>query len=274
MMDVPGFREGVCAVPGASLYYQTAGSGPALVFVHAGIADQRMWDGQFAAFAADFQVVRYDCRGFGRTVTEDVPFSNRADLIALLDQLGIAQAALVGCSRGAMIALDTAIEYADRVTKLVWVCGGIGGWEMPEESYPPAEIELFKAMGAAEQSGDWERTASMDVRLWVDGPLQPEGRAAASVREAVYAMALNTYTTVKVYGQVQPMQPPAAERLDTLRLPILAIVGDLDTVETAAAAQVLAAQAGTVRVVHFSDSAHLPSMEQPEQFNQVLREFL
>lgn len=265
---------GFVAVPGARIAYEIGGAGPAVVLIHAGIADLRMWDEQVAALRPRYRVLRYDCRGFGRTVTEDVPFANRADLIALLDHFGIARAALVGCSRGAAIALDAAIDHPDRVAALVWVCGGVNGHQPPDAIFDPAEIALFESMESAEAAADWERVADLDVRLWVDGPLQPAGRAAHAVRERVRAMALNNYLSVTVFGQPQPMDPPAAQRLHELRAPTLAIVGDLDAASTADAAAFLARAVPSIRISHFPDAAHMPNMEQPERFNALLIECL
>lgn len=270
--------SGYAPVQGGELYYEVAGSGHAVVLVHAGIADLRMWDAQVPALSERFRVVRFDCRGFGRSRSEPLPFSNRQDIVALLDHLGIARAALVGCSRGGMIALDTALEFPERVAALVWVCSGIGGWWPPEGIAPPEEVALIEAMEAAERAGDHERTAALDVRLWVDGPLQPEGRADPEVRRQVYAMALNNYRShahLSALGLTpRPLDPPAVGRLTELRMPILAFVGLLDSAETAAAAAILAREAPDVRVEIYPDAAHLPNMERPERFNAHLLGFL
>jgi pimeloyl-ACP methyl ester carboxylesterase len=94
-------------------------------------------------------VIRYDYRGHGRTTSEDVPFSNRDDLRALLDHLGVDRTHLLGLSRGAMIALDFTLESPERVSSLVWVAGGVGGFQGP----PPPK----------------EALAELDVRVSVDG---------------------------------------------------------------------------------------------------------
>ncbi len=110
-------------VPGGKLHYETAGEHHVdklpLVLIHAGIATLRMWDDQLSAFAPDRLVVRYDTRGFGQTVTEDVPFSDRDDLLALLDHLSIERVAVIGCSRGGQIALEFTLEHPERVGALV-----------------------------------------------------------------------------------------------------------------------------------------------------------
>ncbi len=60
-------QDGYVTVTGGQLYYQLKGSGHSLVLIHAGFLDQRMWDDQFDHFAKDFNVIRYDVRGFGRS---------------------------------------------------------------------------------------------------------------------------------------------------------------------------------------------------------------
>ena len=104
-------------VPGASLYYETDGQSLRLplLLIHAGVATLRMWDPQIEALAQQHYVVRFDTRGYGKTETDDVPFSDRDDALALLDHLGIERATVIGCSRGGAIALDLAVEHPDRV---------------------------------------------------------------------------------------------------------------------------------------------------------------
>src|SRR5450830_1824121 len=103
-------------VPGGRLFAVGEGDGPPIVLLHAAIADLRAWDAMVPGLVeAGFRVVRYDYRAFGASTTEDVDFSNRADLVAVLDDFGIARAALVGNSRGGQISFDTAIEFPERV---------------------------------------------------------------------------------------------------------------------------------------------------------------
>ena len=278
MTDTPQTTSGYAPVLGGELYYEQCGAGPAVILVHAGIADLRMWDDQLPALAEHYTVVRYDTRGFGRTRSAPVAFSNRQDLLALMDHLDLARAALVGCSRGGMIALDTALEAPERVTALGWICSGISGWQPADELFTPEDIALYEAMEAAEAAHEHERTAELDVRLWVDGPRQPEGRAAEPVRRKVYEMALNNYRShAHLFDaglEPQPLEPPAVARLGELRMPVLAIVGELDSPATPAAAAVLAAAAPQTQIITYPDAAHLPNMERPERFNADLLAFL
>jgi 3-oxoadipate enol-lactonase len=71
----------------AQIYYLTAGAGQPLVMIHAGVADSRQWDAVFTHLAQRMRVVRYDMRGYGKSVPVDGEFSHMGDLIALLAHL-------------------------------------------------------------------------------------------------------------------------------------------------------------------------------------------
>jgi 3-oxoadipate enol-lactonase len=84
-------------------------------------------------FAERYRVVRPDLRGFGKTPLPGGPFSNVADVRALLDRLGVEQAAVVGNSFGGRVALDLALEHPERVAALVPVASGVTGREPSAE---------------------------------------------------------------------------------------------------------------------------------------------
>jgi len=263
--------EGYVDVPGGRLWAQWAGEGTAVVLVHAGIADARMWDPQWDPLAARHRVMRYETRGFGRTETEDVRFSNRADLVAVLDAAGVDRAVVVGCSRAGSIVLDTALEYPDRVSAVVWVCGGLSG--AGDEETDPEMLRLEEQQEALAEAGDWAGVADIDVQIWVDGIGQPKGRVPA-VAELVRTMTIETYAQEKVDGQPIVLDPPAAGRLAELRVPVLAIVGLLDPPSTAANGSALEAGVADIRRIDLPDVAHLPNLEQPEWFTETLLRFL
>src|SRR4249919_2566058 len=137
-------------VPGGSLHVVDDGAGPSILLLHAGVADLRAWDAMVAPLvAAGYRVIRYDARGYGRSTTEDVEFSPRADLRAVMDGLGVERAALVGNSRGGQLAFDTAIESPERVVAVVGVGAGVGGFDGGDT---PAEIEIEKAYEAVDSA--------------------------------------------------------------------------------------------------------------------------
>src|SRR5215211_9010378 len=98
-MLTPQGTSGFVNIDNAKIYYETAGKGMPLVMIHAGVADSRQWNDEFAAFSQSNQVVRYDMRGYGKSEPVDGEFSHLSDLVTLLDALEIrAPFALMGCS--------------------------------------------------------------------------------------------------------------------------------------------------------------------------------
>jgi pimeloyl-ACP methyl ester carboxylesterase len=230
-----------------------------------------MWDPQWDSLAARHRVVRYDTRGYGRSESEDVPFSNRADLVAVMDWAGLDRAVLVGCSRAGSIVLDVALEFPDRVAGIAWVCGGLSGSDIEDT---PEELAAFEREEALVEAKDWAGMADLDVEIWVDGIGQPAGRAPAHVRDLVRTMCLDTYVQEKESGQPIVLDPPAAGRLGEIRVPLLAIAGLLDIAATPAIAGVLVDAIPGARRLDLPDVAHMPSLERPEWFTETVLAFL
>jgi pimeloyl-ACP methyl ester carboxylesterase len=261
-------------VPGGRLACVDEGAGPPVVLLHAGIANLRSWDAMAPLLvAAGYRVVRYDQRGFGETVTEAVPFSNRADVIAVLDGLGMGRAALVGNSRGGVIAFDTAAEFPDRFVAVVGVAAGLGGYEgavTPEEE---AAIEAMDALESAEPP-DVPAIADAMVRFWVDGPGQSPDRVPSAIREAIRAQQTDILRPDRVNGDPIPLDPRPEQRLAILSMPILAVAGTLDCSESVDVARHLASAAPNARAVIWDDVAHMIAMEQPARLATLIDEFL
>ena len=261
-------------VPGGRLLVVDEGQGPPIVLLHAGIANLRSWDAM-APYLVDagYRVIRYDQRGFGETTTEAVPFSNRADVIALLDHLGIGRAALVGNSRGGVIAFDTAVEFPDRFVAVVGVGAGLGGYE---GTATPEEMAAYEAMDALEEADppDVPAIAEAMVRFWVDGPGQPPERVPSAIREAVREQQTDILRPDRVSGDPIPLDPPAEERLSSLTMPILALAGALDSSEMTDTARHLEAAAPDARALIWDDVAHMIGMEQPERLADLIVGFL
>src|SRR4029079_18998577 len=143
----PGYRssmtETFVPVPAGRLCFvdERDPGAPAIQLLHAGIADLRSWDAVAPRLVeGGYRVIRSDTRGFGRSETDDVDFSERADTIAVLDACGVGQAALVGNSMGGANAFDTAIEYPERVVAVVGVGSGLRGFD---HGSPPDEEAAF-----------------------------------------------------------------------------------------------------------------------------------
>lgn len=263
--------SGFAEVNGTRLYYEVAGSGHPLVMIHAGVADRRLWDEQWNVFAERYTVIRYDMRGFGKSSVVAGAFSHHDDLYALLAWLGIEQAYLMGCSRGGSTAIDVTLDHPELVKALIVVGSSPGG--APEiEAEPPRQSEEIMSSFKA---GDLERTSELEVQVWVDGPKRAPDQVECRVRDLVYEMNLIALQNeVAGEGEEQALEPPAYDRLGEIRVPTLVIVGDQDQPYVVSSADLLEQRIAGARKVVMNGTAHVPSLEQPAEFNRIVLDFL
>ena len=205
-------------------------------------------------------------------VVEPQPFSNRADLIAVLDHLGIERAVVVGVSRAGSIVTDTALEFPDRVLALVRVAAGLSGFEVQPT---PEEQAAWNRLETLEAAGDLDALNEAEIAVWVDG-LSGTPDRVPGVRSRVLQMNGDVYRlhADEKLGDPIPLDPPAAARLGNLRIPVLEIVGDLDVPETLTTARHVASVVPGARLEVIEGVAHLPPMERPADFVRLLDGFL
>jgi pimeloyl-ACP methyl ester carboxylesterase len=244
----------------ADLAWDEAGSGPAILLLHAGIADRRMWDPQMAPLSESRRVIRFDARGFGESGSSEAPYHAYDDAVAILDAAGVDRAVLVGSSMGGRCAIDLAIAHPERVTALV----AVGSW--PGGRVPDAQLRAgWDAATAAYEAGDIERAIDLDTEMWVTDPA-----IVAQVREwnaAIIARGEDGEHELE-------LEPPAIDRLDEIACRVLAVVGDRDQPFVVEGARLLADGVRHGRLVVMPGLTHLPSVESPEAFTRILLDFL
>jgi pimeloyl-ACP methyl ester carboxylesterase len=264
--------SGQVAVDGASLFYELTGPVDGetcpIVLLHAGIADARMWDPQVEILAGRFSVLRYDLRGFGRSDPAVGRYSARADLIGLLDALGIARVHLVGLSMGGALAIDVALEYPDRVASVVACAARPGGQEPSREL-----VRGWADVDIAIEAGDLDLAGELELRMWVDGPLRRADEVDLEVRERVREMNAALLAGPDE-GQPEPLDPPALTRLHQITAPTLVVVGDRDQPDVIAGAHLLSAGIPNATRQTIPGAAHMISMERPDAFNRAVLTFL
>jgi pimeloyl-ACP methyl ester carboxylesterase len=114
---------------GVDIWYETAGEGPALVFVHANPFDHDLWMYQAAHFSTWFKVVSIDIRGYGRSAKMTSAFSLKDmcdDVIGVMADVGVARAVCAGCSVGSGITLALGLDHPDKFDALILVGGNSG----------------------------------------------------------------------------------------------------------------------------------------------------
>lgn len=268
--------RGFAGVNGANLYYEVAGAGHPLVLLHEGIADSRMYDDQFNIFAQRYRVVRFDIRGFGQSNLPpgNEPVAMHEDLYGLLTFLGIEKTYLLGMSIGGSIALDFTLTHPAMVDALILVAPGMSGYEMA--SFETEYQAIGEEIEMAGKQGDYERASELETRIWVDGPERTPQQVDPVVRQKAYEMNLHNYRKVGAteFPPVVKLEPPAIARLGEVAVPTCLIIGDKDVHEMMSIVDKLEQDIPGARKVVMHDVAHALNMEQPEEFNRIVLDFL
>jgi 3-oxoadipate enol-lactonase len=274
-------ESNLAAINNALIYYETAGEGQPFVMIHAGVADHRQWNNEFALFAKNYHVIRYDMRGYGKSEPVEGEFSHLQDLISLLDFLQIDQPLiLMGCSMGGGLAIDFALEQPDRVKALIMVGSAPSGvGSVLQSVVEKLDVPFHPKAAEAEQAdkdGDLDRLAELEIQIFFDGMHRTPQQVNQAMRQLAYEMNRNNIEfESRATGKLLPnTQTLAVERLEQITIPVLVIVGDNDVPFIPVAAQYMEEKMLNVKKVMIEDAAHLTNMDQPAVFQQVVADFL
>lgn len=255
----------------AILAAESHGSGtPDVLLVHAGVTDQRSWE-HVVDRLSGHRCLTYDARGYGQTTYEpEDGWSYVEDALAVLDAYACSTAVVVGCSAGGRTALDLALAHPDRVSGLVLVAPAISG--APDPEFEPELDWLETAYDAADEAGDNAELNRLEAWIWLDGPLQPEGRVTGPARDLFLAM--NAIALEAVDPGKHRAVDPAWPRLGEIGVPTLVLVGEHDFGYLRRNCRHLAASVPGARLVELPGVAHLPHLEGDERTLTEIRAFV
>lgn len=252
-------------LPVDGVHCEVAGSGPPVVLTHDGLLHSESWDAQFDVFATDNRVARWDRRGYGRSPRPTAPFSSVEDLAAVVRAVSDSPATLVGCSYGAFLSMQCALDHPRLVAALVLVGPVISGLPFSEhfDTRGGREMPAFDAP-VAEQIAYWSGSDP-----WFVAP------ANTAARQRLHALLTANPHNLRLALELELRpQLPALPRLGEIAVPTLIVVGEQDIPDVHAhCGAIEAAIPGAKRVV-LPGSGHVPHLEAPEVFNRVVLEFL
>ena len=242
--------------PGARLYYEDDGDGPAILLTHGFSATCRMWDPQVAEFAGAYRVLRWDMRGHGRSSSPGDPaaYSHRAtveDMAAVMDHAGVAEAILGGLSLGGFMSLEFYLDRAERVRALV-LCDTGPGYKKDD------------ARAA------WNRYAEGIARKYEEKGLEALG-GSTEVRTASHSGVDGVIHAAR--GMLVQHDARVIESLPAVDVPTLLVVGSEDKPFLAGMQYMAAKIPGAAHVI-IEGAGHAPNLEQPAAFNAALGDFL
>ena len=254
---------GYLAVGNDRIFYEMAGKGPDIVFIHDGLVHREIWDDQFSSFSKNYRVIRYDRRGYGKSTPATETHSAVEDLNNLLDHLDVDKTVLIAMSSGGRLAIDYTLRYPRRVHSLILVGAVVGGFPYTQHFYSrgghmPTDLS------------DMEKRMLYYV---FDDPYEiySENRAA---KEKVKNLITRNPRKTHHFAARPTSGQPAIMRLDEIDVPTLILVGEYDIPDVHAHAGAINAGIRNSKRDIIPGAGHLIPIEQPALFNQAVITFL
>jgi 3-oxoadipate enol-lactonase len=247
---------------GISLNYELAGGGQCLTLIHGAGENLNVWYNQAPFFSQSYKVLTYDVRGHGQTDQPKGEFPIEMcveDLYELLNALGINETFLLGHSMGGRIALQFALKNPETVKALILSnCVGPG----PKREEILQALEIFKSKGLEVSLND------RISRIFSPGFTERNPQAVEKYKSILLNNPDAFFYTIR---SVKP--PTAPPDLNKISCPTLIIVGEYDHVTGPLAGKIAQETIRGSRLKIFS-SGHAPFLEQPEEYNKTVIEFL
>lgn len=261
--------ESVLEVKQGQLFYRVCGQGEPVVLLHGNFHDHQIWSKQFDELANHYHVIAYDQRGYGRSSTPQAAFSAVDDLIALLEHLKLEQVTLIGSSSGGALAIDCALAYPGLVKRLILAAPSVSG-----RAYPLRM--MWKGMGNYRRRQT--KGAEEAIEKLITDPYWHYIFPAADKPEAQTAVLTNmrnpdNFCRIPAQLSVSP-KPGAWNRLQQLTLSVSVVIGDRDHPYNRQTVEELVKRVPHARSTVFPNCGHLPFVEEPAAFNQLVLEVL
>jgi len=255
-------------VAGAELACEVAGTGPAVLLLHAFPLGLAMWDEQAAALADGYRVVRFDCRGFGASPPGDGLLTMERiadDAVGVLDRLGLASAAVGGLSMGGYAAFALVRRHPQRLRALVLADTKAGADSVETRAVRAAQAQQVLRDGTPAIAG------AVLPKLLGATSHQDRPDLVASVRRMIESNPPRGIVDALAGLAARADSSPT---LREIQAPCLIVVGDEDEITPVAEAQFLQRGIAGSRLAVVPKAGHLTSTENPAEFNRQVRSFL
>src|ERR1700722_18187840 len=240
-------RSGEAEANDISIHYAIYGQGSPVIFLHGGLANTDYWGDQVPAVAAHHTVILMDSRGHGRSTRDIRPYGYDLmadDVVALMDNLKIAKADIVGWSDGGILGIDLAMRYKDRIGKVFAFAANTvtSGVKDGVEKNPTfaAYIERAGSEYQAHSATPREYDAFVDQisKMWAEQPNWSDAQLRA------------------------------------IDAPILVVDGDHDEAIKREHTEYIAAPIPHAGLLILPDTSHFAFLQDPRQFNFAILHFL
>jgi len=265
-------ESGYANLGDAKIYYEQKGEGTLIIFLHGGYCDTRAWDYQFDEFAKNYHVIRFDLRGFGKSSVPDTtkPYQFVDDLVALMDYLNIEKAVIVGHSMGGVPAFKLAYNYPEKVLALVLLESGPyhKGMFANEDAKVLAQVGKVDEIGKKE-GAEAAKKAFLNINLLKPALKNPLSKKILTDMTMDYS---GWNWVNKVTWQPGPVRD--LNEYSQMNVPTLICLGELSLPFYHRTMYEINQALPNSKLVEISHSGHMIQLENPKEFNKVLKNFL
>jgi pimeloyl-ACP methyl ester carboxylesterase len=251
------------------LYYVEAGSGFPLVLIHGLAGDHSAWAVQMETWSKDHRAVAFDNRGAGRSTQVDEPISTEdmaRDTLALMDELGIERAHVMGRSMGGAIAQHMALLAPDRIHSLI-VCASFAKFD------PIGTRVLTNMREVLEWRGDWADHARHSVQNFVSPSFFNENPETIAQIESLIG-GETRLPACYVRQNHACLEHDTLDRLGEIACPTLIMAGGRDPICSLTATGWMRDGFPNQETVIFEDSSHFFLIEEPQRFMATVADWL
>ena len=261
-------NKGIFNAKGADIYFETQGKGENLLFIHAGIADRRMWDREFINMSKYFRTIRIDLPGYGLSDFTGGEYSYHEILNELLDYLKAENTYIVAASFGGKIALDFVLSNQDKCRRMVLMAPAVSGWEDSQFLF-----DYYDEEDKLSQMEELEKIAVLNFNTWI-----LRDRHADAVKQETRDLVMDMQMKSLLKGEpdtesVEIEEEDIILKLKNIKMPVLVVIGDNDVEDFQNIANLIHKEIDSSKKIIIENASHLANLEYPEVFESILLEF-
>lgn len=252
------------------LFYTIKGEGEPLVLLHGSFTDLRIWDYQVDSLASKYKVICYDQRGYGKSDIPESTFSYYDDLKFLIEALELKRVSVIGSSFGGSVAIDFALKYPELIKSLILVGPALNGYPYPFRfMFEAIKLFIFTAKSKGPEAVIEKYITDPFWSYFFPSSNQKEARAKVIqiVKDSEKFLSWDSKLAAV-------LKPKANKRLHEIQIPTLIVLSDKDNTFNIKVGDYIHKTINKSKKVILPDCGHLPYVEKPEEFNQIVLDFL
>lgn len=249
----------------AKISVDTYGNGEAILFIHAGIADKRMWQEQINLLSNQYYIINMDLPGFGKSELLGTEI-NYTDIVKeVIDFYHLSSVTIIAASFGAKVAIDFCLIHPEKIKRMILVSPAISGWE------DSLEIQEYEQM--EENTSHLQKLVELNYDFWIKRNRQSKA-IKPEVKKMMYTMLLDNFAIDTQNVEEISVIPNSMKQLEKIQHSVLIINGEEDVGDFLTIGKLIHEKLFNSKLVVISKATHLPNIEYPELFNQYMTNFL